>query len=59
MDYRDSSVDCAIVSVDALHTGYLSSADFFKNTFFQIIPSKHYQSVKRFGSRSGPTKCRA
>ena len=33
----------------------MSSADIFKINFFKRIFQEHYQSVKRFGSRSGPT----
>ena len=33
----------------------LKSADFFKIDFFKIFFQEHYQSVKQFGSRSGPT----
>ena len=32
---------------------------FFKINFFKKFFYKHYQSVKRFGSRSGPTMCRS
>ena len=32
----------------------MTSADFFKIVFFKKIFQKHYQSVKQFGSRSGP-----
>ena len=34
---------------------FLSSADFFQINFFKEIFHEHYQSVKLFGSRSGPT----
>ena len=37
----------------------LSSADFFKITFSEIFFQEHYQSVKQFGPRSGPTFCRS
>ena len=45
--------------VNSLHAWYffmflLSSADFFQY-FFKIFFQKHYQSVKQFGSPSGPT----
>ena len=33
--------------------------DFFKINFQKKTNHKYYQSVKRFGSRSGPTFCRA
>ena len=37
---------------------YVSSADFFfKINFFKRFFQEHYQSVKRFGSRSGLTLC--
>ena len=47
-----------------LHAGLLLmflllSAVFFKINFFKKLFQKHYQNVKRFGSRSGPTFCRA
>ena len=32
----------------------LSSADFFKINFFKKFFQEHYQSVKWFGTRSGP-----
>ena len=32
---------------------------FFKINFFKKIFQEHYQSVKQFGSRSGPTFCRS
>ena len=34
---------------------FLSSDDFFQNYFFIKIFQEHYQSVKRFGPRSGLT----
>ena len=38
----------------------LSSADFvFKFIFFEKKFEEHKQSVEQFGSRSGPTFCRA
>ena len=37
----------------------LSSADFFKISILKIIIQEHYQSVKQFGSKSGPTFCRS
>ena len=40
-----------------LHT-LLSSADFFQNQLFQKKNQDYHQSVKQFGSRSGPTFCR-
>ena len=33
----------------------LSSANFFQSDFPLIIFHEHYQNVKQFGSRSGPT----
>ena len=38
---------------------FLSSADFFKIDFFKKKFQEHYQSVKQFGPRSGPTFCRS
>ena len=39
---------------------FLSPADFFfKINFFKTLFQEHYQSVKQFGSRSGPTFCRS
>ena len=38
---------------------FLSSADFFKINFFEKIFQEYHQSVKQFGSRSGPTFFRA
>ena len=35
----------------------LSSADFFQNELFQNFFQEHYQSLKQYGSRSGPTLC--
>ena len=32
---------------------------FFKINFFKIFFQEYYQSVKQFGSRSGPKKCRS
>ena len=32
---------------------------FFKINFFEKFFQEHYQSVKQFGSRSGPTLCRS
>ena len=32
---------------------------FFKIDFFKKFLQKYYQSVKQFGSRSGPTECRS
>ena len=32
-----------------------SAADFFKINLFKTLFLEHYQSVKQFGSRSGPT----
>ena len=34
---------------------FLSSADFFKINFFEKFFHEYHQSVKQFGSRSGPT----
>ena len=49
---------------NSLHAGYffmhLLSSDFFsKLTFFKYFFQEQYQSVKQFGSRSGPTFCRS
>ena len=38
---------------------FLSSAEFFKINFFEKFFQECYQSVKQFGSRSGPTFCQA
>ena len=35
----------------------MSSADFSKLAFFKRLFQQHYQRVKHFGSRSGPTLC--
>ena len=35
----------------------LSSDDFFANFNFFSNPHEHYESVKRFGARPGPTFC--
>ena len=54
----DSVLSLATVSYTlTLHAGklfmlLLSSADFFQKFF-----REHYQSVKQFGHRSGPTEC--
>ena len=37
---------------------FLSSAEFFQNYLFQKLFQEYHQSVKQFGSRSGPTFCR-
>ena len=37
----------------------MSSADFFKINLFKKFFQEYYQSVKQFGSRSGPTDCRS
>ena len=40
--------------------GNVLCSDFFsKQSCFKKIFQEHYQSVKRFGSRSGPTFCRS
>ena len=44
--------------VNSVHA-LLSAADFFKINFFENLFQKCHQSVKQFGSRSGPTFCRA
>ena len=46
--------------VNSLHAGYFSCfgchlLTFFKINFFKIFFQEHYQSVKQFGSWSGPT----
>ena len=38
---------------------FVSHSDFFKINFFTKLLQEHYQSVKRFGSRPGPTFCRS
>ena len=38
---------------------FLSSADCVQNYLFQKFFQEHYQSVKRFRFRSGPTFCRS
>ena len=58
-----AAVVIGALRVNSLHAGYfcmllLSSADFFI-FFFKIVFQEHYQSVKRFRSRSGPTFCRS
>ena len=35
---------------------FLWCADFFFKRFFEKFNQEHYQCVKQFGSRSGPTK---
>ena len=35
----------------------LSSDDFFQNDLFQKFFQERYQSIKWFGSKSGPTLC--
>ena len=49
--------------VNSLPTGYLCMLFcrlliFFKITFFKKLFQQYHQSVKQFGSRSGPTFCR-
>ena len=49
-------------SLSSLHAGQffmllLSSADFFQKNFLVAFFQEHFKSVKRFGSRSGPTLC--
>ena len=41
------------------YTLLLSADFFFKIIFFKKFFQKHYQSVKQFGFRSGPTFCRS
>ena len=42
----------------AHRTKFFSSVDFFlKINFFKKLFQEYYQSVKQFGSRSGPTFC--
>ena len=41
------------------HFCFLSYADFFSKLTFQKFIQEYDQSVKQFGSRSGPTICRA
>ena len=36
---------------------FLSSAEFFQMNFFEKFFQEYHQSVKQFGSRSGPTFC--
>ena len=38
---------------------FLLSANFFQNQLFEKLFQEYHQSVKQFGSRSGPTFCRA
>ena len=40
------------------HNNFLSSADFFKITLLENFFQQYHQSVKKFGSRPGPTFCR-
>ena len=50
--------------VTSLHAGnffmtFCSLKIFFKINVFKTSYQKKYQSVKHFGSKSGPTQCRA
>ena len=46
--------------LSADNTNFASFADFFfKNNFFEKFFQEYHQSVKQFGSRSGPTFCGA
>ena len=53
----------ALIVFNSLHAGYIFTCFVIMLTFqyslFQKIVQEHYQSVKRFGSRSGPTFCRS
>ena len=52
------------LETSSLHAGYFSCfccrlLPFFKINFFKKLFQKHFQSVKQFRSRSGPTQCRS